>query len=560
MVVEIRRNILDGHLLKWLIAAGVSWLEYHKDQVNSMNVFPVPDGDTGTNMLLTVKKAYQQVADIDETHIGIVSEALARGALTGARGNSGTILSMLMRGFANGLKGREIMDAEAFAAACHSAVDYAYETVSTVMKPVEGTILTVARDSAEAVVDRAQTESDLQILLDHMVAAAHKSLKNTPNLLKMLKEAGVVDSGGMGLVYILEGMQRLLNGDPVVFDNQSYQNGTETAPTWQDALVPEDEEGYGYDVQFLMLGENLDVNQIRRDISAMGWSPLIDGDETMVKVHIHVHNPGEPLSYATTIEGVQLDDIVVENMQAQYLQYVQNRSEREAHAHEPAHDVCVITVARGDGLVEIFNAYQAARVIEGGQTMNPSTEDFLKAIDSLACDEIIILPNNSNIVMAAQQAASLTLNKSVRVVPTKTVPQGIAALLAYGDIVGDDDSTLDDIVAAMKLALQGVITAEVTVATRSVTIDNVEVNQGEVIGLVNGKLVTSGETIDDVVLEVLHKAHTEDHEIVTLYYGATVTQDEVDALIDRLRSDFDDIEFEAVAGGQPLYPYIISIE
>lgn len=557
MVVEVQFNVCDGHMLKWLLAAGVSWLEHHKQQVNNMNVFPVPDGDTGTNMLLTMQKAYQQIEHSDEPHIGVVSDQIARGALRGARGNSGTILSMLLRGFAQGLNGKEVMDAQAFAAAVQNAVNYAYDTVRSVMEPVEGTILTVAREANDAVQDVIRDESDLKIILDHMIEYAYKSLNNTPNLLPKLQEAGVVDSGGMGLVYILEGVQRALNGDPVVMSNHNgTANGAVAGPAWEDALVPDDEEGYGYDVQFLMLGDDLDVAQVRRDISAMGWSPLVDGDARMIKVHIHVHDPGEPLSYAIA-QGVELDDIVVENMQAQYLQYVQDRAAREQKPLKQVEGIAVVTVARGAGLEALLDEYGAGRIIQGGQTMNPSTEDFLEMIDSLDNQEIILLPNNGNVLMAAQQAAH-TSHKTVRVVPSKTIQQGIASLLAY---VGLKDSlSIDDLTEAMAEAMQDVISAEVTTATRDANIDEVAVADGQIIGLLDGKLVLAGDDLNRTVAQLLRKVALDDYELVTLYYGEGVTQASAEHLAAQLGEMYDALAFEVVRGAQPLYPYLISIE
>lgn len=558
MVVETRYDVLDGHLLKWVLAAGMSWLEHNKELINSMNVFPVPDGDTGTNMLLTVQKAYEQVAEMDESHIGIVGEAMARGALMGARGNSGTILSMLFRGFSHGLRAQEIMNASHLAAAMQSAVDYAYSTVSTVMKPVEGTILTVAREITTEAITRAREEANLKAILDSMIDAGRKSLENTPNLLPLLKEAGVVDSGGMGLLTFLEGVQRFIEGKPVVIQNGHNHENNHVQAGWQEAIAPEDEEGYGYDVQFLILGESLDVNKIRNDISAMGWSPLIDGDDRLIKVHIHVHDPGEPLSYAIGL-GVELDDIVVENMQAQYLRYVQNRQEREDHrAHPEVEGIAVITVARGDGLSKLFREYGAARIVEGGQTMNPSTEDFLAAIDSLPNEEIIILPNNGNIIMAAEQAASLARDRKVRVVPTRTVPQGISALLAYGDLNGE--VSFSKVVEGMTSHMRDVDSIEVTTATRTVTIDDVQVREGEAIGMLNGKLATSGGSLTEILLTVLRRAHAEDRDLASIYYGAGITEREAMALTAVLADTFGNLEFETVYGGQPLYPYIISLE
>lgn len=558
MVVEMKQSVIDGRHLKWMLAGGASWLEHHKAKVNNMNVFPVPDGDTGTNMVLTIRKAYQQVESVDDHHIGNISGLIARGALTGARGNSGTILSMILRGFSQALKDKSEMDAKTFTLACQSAVDYAYETVSSVMEPVEGTILTVARESAAAIQGRADVETSLTVLLQELIDAAYISLENTPNLLPMLKEAGVVDSGGMGLVYILEGMKRFVDGEPVVIEGSAAIVSDEV-PAWEDALVPDDEEGYGYDVQFLMLGENLDVKQVRSDISVMGWSPLVDGDESLIKVHIHVHNPAEPLDYAIKM-GVDLDDIVVENMQAQYLQYVQQRNERENDEKEPkiVEGVAIVTVARGDGLESIFKEYGAAHVIIGGQTMNPSTEDFLSAIESLPNDEIILMPNNSNVIMAAQQAAGLTENKTVKVVKSKTVQQGIVALVAYMD--ANQEGDIYSVSEAMQEACSSIVSAEVTTAVRNVNFDGVEVAEGQYIGMLNGKLVTAGEKLNDIILTLLDKGNADNREICTLYYGDGLSESDAEAVGATLEDTYPDLEYQIVYGGQPLYPFLISLE
>lgn len=561
MVMEVQREVCNGYMLKWLLAAGLAWLEHHKAHINSLNVFPVPDGDTGTNMVLTVQKAYRNIADLDELNIGVVADAMARGALVGARGNSGTILSMLFRGFANGLAGREVMDAASFALALRQGSDYAYETVRSVMTPVEGTILTVAREAAQAVQDHATIETDLDVLLETFVSAAHTSLQNTPNHLPILRDAGVVDSGGMGLYCLLAGMLRMLNGEPVVLTNQHEADAEKeaaAAPSWQTALQPVDEEGYGYDVQFLMLGEAMDVAQVRRDISAMGWSPLVDGDASLIKVHVHVHNPADPLNYAIQL-GVDLDDIVVENMQAQYLRYVRDRADHESQATPAAPQaVAVIAVARGKGLQDLFRQYNAAQVIEGGQTMNPSTEDFLSAIDALHADKVIILPNNGNVIMAAEQAAMLARPRNVRVVPARTIPQGIAALLAYGLQAEDDD--FDTLVASMQASLTTVITAEITQANRDVMLDGLQVSSGQFIGLLNGKLVTAEQTILDAVRSVLRRAHAEDFELLTFFYGEDSSLEEAEALLEQVKEHYPDLEYELISGAQPLYPYIISIE
>jgi DAK2 domain fusion protein YloV len=553
MIIEVKKQLCDGHLYKWLIAAGLAWLEHNQARVNELNVFPVPDGDTGTNMLLTMKRAYEEIANLNEPHVGIVSEAVARGALMGARGNSGVILSQLLRGFSQRLHGHESFDAQLFAEACDAAVDLAYKAVIT---PVEGTILTVARLAKETVVEQATHESNLSELLTIMVDAAHDALQKTPDLLPILKKAGVVDSGGQGLVFILEGMLRLLRGEVVTMSRESVRmNGEE----WQVALVPEDEEGYGYDVQFLMHGQNMDVNAVRAAIDAMGWSTLVVGDEKLIKVHVHVHDPGKPISYVIGL-GVAIDDVVVENMQLQYHGYVEERIGREAGTGTAVEGAAVITVASGDGMRKLFTQdLQAAHVVSGGQTMNPSAEDFLAAIDNIPNTEIILLPNNRNIIMAARQAASLARDKQVRVVPSRSLQQGITAMFAYVN-AHESDATLDEITNEMTAALSNVISCDVTNATRSVEIDGVNVAEGQFIGLLEGNLVVTGDELFDVVCKLLHKANASEKELITLYYGNGQDDSQAQALVDYLNSDFGSQEFEIVAGEQPLYPYLISVE
>lgn len=554
--IDEGRTRCDGRTLKWLLSAGMAWLQHHEQQVNRMNVFPVPDGDTGKNMLLTVQRAYQEIAALDDTHIGQVAAAIAHGARYGARGNSGTILSMLFKGFADGLEGCAEMSAQELERASRSAVDYAYQTVSTVMQPVEGTILTVARLAAEAISQHANNERDLLALLDIALRAARRALDDTPRLLPVLREAGVVDSGGLGLVYLLEGMQRFSYGEPVAFDLPAVDSPPAQAATWQAAIAPEDAEGYGYDVQFVMVGEGLDVTAVREAIKAMGGSPLVDGDSQMIKVHVHVHDPGVPLSYAIA-QGVQLDEVVVENMQAQYLRYVAQRSSSEAHAARP-NAPAVIAVASGDGLTRVMEEYGAALVIAGGQTMNPSTEDFLLAIHGLEAREILLLPNNSNIWMAAEQAAALVRERRVRVIPTRSIPQGIAALLAYGDL--PEEASLDEAEAAMSAALRQVLTGEITRATRAASLNGIAVQNGEYIGLLDDVLVSTGADLWQVLAALLRRAHAEDYELVTLYYGQELSPAIARELAAQISQAFPDLSVESVDGGQPLYPLLLSIE
>lgn len=556
MAVHVQQNVCDGHLLKWITAAGLEWLDYNRERVDQLNVFPVPDGDTGKNMLLTMRSAYAEASRLNEGHVGIMSDAIAKGALMGARGNSGVILSQLWKGFALGLRGNEVFDAQLFSRACSSAVEMAYKAV---VNPVEGTILTVAREAMDAVVDQARTTDDMRRLLEIMVNHAHEALLRTPDLLPVLKKAGVVDSGGQGLVYILEGMLHFLHGDSVLEISEKTETPAGTH-SWEQALEPEDAEGYGYDVQFLMRGQNMNVPAVRDAIDAMGWSTLVVGDEDLIKVHVHVHDPGQPISYAIGL-GASLDDIVVENMQEQYHQYVEERHAREEQADYPAvlHDVAVIAVSSGEGLHRLFRQdLQAAYVISGGQTMNPSTQDFLSAIESLPNEKIVLLPNNKNVILAAQQAASMAHGKQVVVVPSRTMPQGISAMLAYTNVAQSGD--LDEAAAAMTEALAFVTSCEVTTATRDVELDGVAVRTGQYIGLLDGALLVASDDLTQTVKELLQRADANEREIVTLYYGAEVDEQAAQALIEQLTQEFPKPAFEAVRGDQPLYPYLISLE
>lgn len=547
-------STVDGHLIKQLMGSGLAWLEINKDRVNQLNVFPVPDGDTGTNMWLTMRHAYNEIAHIEEPHVGRLSSALAEGALRGARGNSGVILSQLWAGVAEALDGHETLDAELLAHASRTAVDKAYQAVE---KPVEGTILTVSREMMEAITERYRTTPDLIALLRRMLTAGRISLRHTPDQLPVLKKAGVVDSGGQGLILIFEGMLRALCGRDVVEEAAKHAYSIPQT-TWQDALVPEDEAGYGYDVQFLMRGDTLSVEAVKKALADMGgWSTLVVGDPHLIKVHVHLHDPGQALTYAIST-GASIDDIVVENMQQQYEHYVQERTHHEPTVRTDIEGAAVIAVASGVGLREVFQQFGAAYVVEGGQTMNPSTGDFLEAIDALPNTDIILLPNNKNILLAAQQAAIAATNKRVAVIPSTTVPQGITAIFEYGNFT--PDSPFDDLVDAMTTSLSSVVTGEITTATRSVDLEGVTVRQGQLIGLLNDVLVVAGDDLTTLARDLLEKAGADNHERITLYYGSESDEAQANALAHQLKQRFTEQDFEVVSGGQALYPYIISVE
>ncbi len=542
----------NGQQLRKLMHAAMLWLEINCQRVNELNVFPVPDGDTGTNMLLTLRSAYKRVQDSEEQHVGKMAKELAHGALMGARGNSGVILSQILRGLARHLREKEIFNANDLAQALHEASHTAYNGV---MRPVEGTILTVIRESAEEAADAAKKSQDLRFLLERVLERSQQSLERTPQLLPILKQAGVVDSGGQGLVFIFEGMLRYVNGK---MDLQAVAAQPTKTPAQALAAPENGQIDNPYDVQFIVMGRNLNVAEIRQRIDTMGDSTVVVGDETTVKVHIHVKDPGVPLSYGASLGWIT--DVVVENMQMQMEEIIQGAGPT-AVATPPLPEttvqpgqVAVVAVAAGDGLADIFRSLGAAFIVSGGQTNNPSTEEIFQALQEVPTDKLIILPNNKNIILAAEAARDLS-PKHVVVVPTRTAPQGISAMLAL-----NPDGELEAVAEAMRAAAQQVATGEITTATRSVTLDGVEVKEGEIIGMVNGRLYTSGPDMMEVLTAVLHGMGLEEREILSLYYGQDMTQAQAEEMAARIEAMYPDIEVEVLPGGQPFYYFILGAE
>ena len=535
--------LCDGRGLKRLIRFGLAWLERHQEAINALNVYPVPDGDTGTNMLLTMQSAYQEIHDSPEEEVGVIAQKVAHGALMGARGNSGVILSQIFRGFARSLEKVQAFDTIQFAAALREAATTAYKGV---IKPVEGTILTVARELAEASVTAAASSQDLRYVLEHVVHAAQESVARTPTLLPVLAEAGVVDAGGQGLLVILEGMLRYAKGEPVSIDSEL------AAAVDLHALHPEGEEGYGYDIQFIIHGEGLQVEEIRETIASMGDCALVVGDSRAVKVHVHSPEPGTPINYGTSLGS--LSRVIVENMQEQYQDFILSKAQRPTVPAEPLSGIGTVVVAPGPGLTKVFESLGASAVVSGGQTMNPSTESILNAIESTASDEVIVLPNNKNIVLAAQQAQTLS-TKRVEVVRTVTVPQGISALLSL-----NYQADLATNARVMTEAAKVVETVEITQAIRSVQIDGVSVEEGEFIGLVNGKLRVKGDSPNQTTISALRETDAKEYEIITVYYGESISPEEAEQLADQIEEQFPEQEVEVVDGGQPHYYYILSVE
>jgi DAK2 domain fusion protein YloV len=524
-----------------LFGAGLQWLSQHTAVINSLNVFPVPDGDTGTNMLLTMQAACSEVEELPDKLVSKISYHASRGALMGARGNSGVILSQILRGLAQGLEGKDDFNAVEFAHALQEGAKVAYQAV---IKPVEGTILTVVREVSDEAVQVATQLADLRELMVYLVHAAQESVSRTPSLLPVLREAGVVDAGGQGLFVILEGMSRYLEGQTLLGDTAMSEV--------VDLQAGEAEAGYGYDVQYVIEGRELDVAQIRADIAAMGDSVLVVGDSTAVKVHVHTPLPGNPLNYGA--QAGSLSRVIVENMQEQYQEFILSQTPPVIHKEEERLQIATIVVSPGPGLSKLFQSLGGHVIVPGGQTMNPSIEQLLKAINEARADQVIVLPNNSNIILAAEQAQALA-GKNVRVIHTKTIPQGVSALLAYN--YGAD---LDQNARTMERSAQEVRTGEITSAVRDVSVNGLEVQEGQIIGLVDGELVVAGEDLDAVVLEILRRMDAEDAEILTLYTGETVAEETAQELVSQIEATFPQAEVEIVDGGQPHYHYILSAE
>ncbi len=548
-VEKLRKRTINGQAFKRLMEAGMTWLRTNQQVVNSLNVFPVPDGDTGTNMSLTLQAAWNEIKDKGSNHLGEMAAAFSKGALMGARGNSGVISSQILRGFSRGVHDRETLDIESFVKAMGEARDTAYKGV---VKPVEGTILTVIKETANAVEAAAGSVKDAIELLEVAVQAADEAVKGTPELLPILKQAGVVDSGGKGLFFFLEGMLRHVYGESL--DTPTMQVQALSAMGLEGAME-EVEEGQDYEVvvDFVPNGE-LDLHGFYGKLEEMGTSIQVGEGDGMYRMHIHVptENRYVPIDYIMGIGTVT--KVAIENLMAQMDDIQKSKASQIQFTTVEPGNIAVIVVSPGTGISRIFASLGVASVVAGGQTMNPSTQDILGSFENLPTDKVIILPNNKNIVMAANQAKEVTV-KNVQVVPTRTVPQGLAAMLSF-DPTGD----VEAIAAKMNRAMSNVKTGEITVATRSVEIDGVTVKDGQVIALLDGKLVASSESVEKGVLNLLDKAEAGEHEIVTLFIGEDMPHAEANRIADLVREKYSNLEVEVQEGGQPHYQFILSIE
>jgi DAK2 domain fusion protein YloV len=540
-------NSVAGQNLREMFSAATSWLEKSSADIDALNVFPVPDGDTGTNMMLTMRSTMEEAYRAPDHSASGVAKAMARGALMGARGNSGVILSQIVRGLAQGLEGKESFTAADLANALQKSALIAYKGISN---PVEGTILTVMKDAAAEA--RAQVKAgndDIISVLEATVNAAGESVANTPSLLQVLREAGVVDAGGQGLYTILEGTLRFLKGEMELMRLRKPQmivsDVPHTTPLPQVAGV--DEVPYGYCTEFMLKGEKLEPDNIRKRLEKKGESLIVVGDESTVRIHIHTLEPGNIIRFATKLGTMH--QVSIRNMDEQHQDYLEMQKERM-----PTADTAVIAVASGDGLNDVFVSLGATAIVPGGQTMNPSTKDFLQVVESTLCDKVIILPNNKNIVLTANQVQSLT-KKKVKVVPTTTIPQGVAALLAF-----DYEADFNTNAQIMEKALSPVRSIEITRAVRSTKVNNIKIKRKQPIGLLDGDLVAVGENNQDVVNQILTKLDLEKAEVVTIYYGADADSAEAERISASIMERHPQLQIEVIRGGQPHYSYIISVE
>lgn len=564
---------LDAGSVKAMFTGALEWLKQHYEEVNALNVFPVPDGDTGTNMLLTLRAAVKQAGKVDDSAAGAVMKALAKGALYGSAGNSGTLLSEIINGWANVVADKIVLTADDIAHGFREGVNLAYKATD---HPVEGTILTVARETADVIEQTASTTSDVCKVLDQAVRASLESVARTPTLLPILRKAGVVDSGGRGLAFILEGMALALNG--VVGIPTEKVTEEVAVPSPQPTVQPQaaertpdrsldsgDQRGYPYDVQFVCtVTQPIDLDTVKAKIGAMGDSMVVTRNGDTIKVHIHVYDPGEPLSYGATLG--RLESVIVEDMQAQYEEFAADRlpADNEEAPEQPdaaqvaPGQIAVIAVALGSGFQQVLRSVGCAGIVEGGATMNPSVQDFLTQAEKFDTDKFILFPNDKNVIRAAQKAADLLVaeGKQAVVVPTTAIPMAITAMIS----AFDPNGTLDQVANAMREAAGWVGIAEITTAVRSVEMDGLNIAEGQIIGLVDGKLAAATGDRYETLLACLGKMDMSMREHVTLYYGADVMLEQADSDAEQLRQRFKQTEFEVVNGGQPHYLYIVGAE
>jgi len=545
---------IDAALLRQMFISGTRSLEMKREQVDALNVFPVPDGDTGTNMNLTLQAVLKALDKPELNTCGQVAQAVASGSLMGARGNSGVILSQLFRGFAKSLERKNVITGVEFAQALAAGVETAYKAVG---RPVEGTILTVAKEAAKTAQAKARGEEDLARLMRYIIEQAEKTLAKTPDLLPVLKRAGVVDAGGQGLVFIYQGFLLALLGKPL-------ELGTTVTVEAAPPVVRREKEPFAaleieflYCTEFLINKPKIDEERLRPQFEPLGDSLLVVGDSEFIKVHMHTNHPGKAMEIA--LEYGVLSDIKIENMMEQHAEtewVVEATAEAMPQAVPGEGKVIgVVAVAAGPGIATVLRSLGVDIVVEGGQTMNPSTEDLAEAANSLDCDKVIILPNNKNIIMAAEQVKELT-KKEIIVVASKSIPQGLAAMLSYESATSD----LERVAKAMARRMQGVKTGQVTYAVKSYQSDLGEIKEGDIIGLNDKGIAAVGKDVAPVALALLAKTMTDDDGVISLFYGSDITEATARALADQIAELYPNCELDFFSGGQPFYYYIFAVE
>ena len=552
-------KVIDAQLLQKAFIAGAYNLERNKDYINELNVFPVPDGDTGSNMSLTIMAAAREVSALENPSMDELSKKISSGSLRGARGNSGVILSQLLRGFCKEIKGKKQITVSVLADGFVRAVETAYKAV---MKPKEGTILTVAKGVAEKAVELSEMDMDFETLGQEILDHGNEVLKQTPELLPVLKEAGVVDSGGQGLMEFLTGAYNGLTGKEEIKEPVT-SGGAAKAQTMSSEEIDTSHIKYGYCTEFIIMLEkeyNAEIEaKFKEFLTSIGDSLVVVSDDEIVKVHVHTNHPG--LAFEKGLEYGSLTSMKVDNMREEHKEKViqeQDRkkaAEQEAAKEEPKKPFGFVAVSVGEGLNDIFKDLGVDHIIEGGQTMNPSTEDVLDAISKVNAETVFVFPNNKNIILAANQAAEIEEEKQVIVIPTKTIPQGISALISF-----DETATAEANQAGMEDAITAVKSGQVTYAVRDTSIDGKEIKTGDYMGIDDAGIQAVGQDITEVVKDLIGAMADEDSELLSIYYGSDVEEEKANALVEAVQAAYPDFEVEAHAGGQPIYYYILSLE
>ena len=546
-------NTVDAKMLSRMFLSGAKNLEAKKEWINELNVFPVPDGDTGTNMTLTIMSAASEVSSLENPTMKTLAKAISSGSLRGARGNSGVILSQLLRGFTKVIEKSETADAVTFAKAFEKGVETAYKAV---MKPKEGTILTVAKGAAVKALEIADDAENLESFFADVIAEAEAVLAKTPEMLPVLKEAGVVDSGGQGLLEVLKGAFDGFLGKEIDLTFEKPTSGIAVKPV----SAEESNIKFGYCTEFIIMLEKefpaKEEKAFKEYLMSIGDSLVVVADDEIVKVHVHTNDPGQAIQRALTYG--QLSNMKIDNMRLEHHEKVIKEAEKMAAQQavfEPAKEVGFISVSVGQGMGDIFRELGADYLIEGGQTMNPSTEDVLQAISHVNAKNIFIFPNNKNIILAANQARDLTEDKNIIVIPTKTIPQGITALISYVP-----DKTVEQNTEEMMEAMGNVKTGQITYAVRDTRIDDKEIRQGDIMGIGDHGILAVGKEIEDTAVATVQEMTDEDSEIISIYYGADVSAEDAEQLAERLEDMYPDYDVELNEGGQPIYYYVVSVE